>query len=622
MLAAIAAALTCAVAASGTGATIPLLRITRPRGLVEAAGPGTVRGARDYMLRGGVRASVPIINAENIELVSEFQFGSPGQTTLLQLDTGSTDAWTVNQSAAAVSVPRHRGFDAARSSTFVDESYAVELSYGSGSLSVAVGRDSLGWFPSPSVGGVARGVRFGVTVNGGGWAANGWDGFPSDGILGLGMGALCSWRDCGSLAWQQVWAAAGSAPVFSLLTTSKADPIPSAGGAAAGAEAVGPSRMMAEWTARFGAGCRGCGATEPDRQGVSVRRATSLEPPPSLQHAHALDAARAGGPGRGPRWSAEQLASAASRPGLLMASSQRQSMLTLGGVNASHAADGARLYTLPLTTTSEGAYGFYSVSCYGLEVGAVQAPTDDDPGGQPQPMTTSYCPEAEPCDVIVDSGTTMLVVPPDPYTDILSGIDAAAGGACVQPEPGLVLCPSATTNFALLPNVTLLLDVSAVTDLPAGSTVAPPAPKPGHRTQTYSFVLPGAMLLDCSPGWGPGECRVAVMSSQSGAGTIQYILGDTFLRAWVAAFDARSSSVSLARSVVGPEPRLQPAAVDPALVALAVVGGAAGACALAALAWFAVARLRQRRQERARATLADMDQALIADEDAYMGLVD
>lgn len=579
-----------------------------------------------------------MINQENLALLSEFQFGTPGQTTLLQLDTGSTVAWTVNESVAWAY--GHRGFALDKSPTGKGLGYTVELGYGSGSLEVAVMHDTLAWSPSPDFS-ASTAAQFGVTVNGGGWVANGWDGFINDGIFGLAMRGLCEWKSCSSLAWQSLFAAAGYRPVFSLLTTAKLDPVPLASDASPALRALASrigagtaDRSDADSSTGSSASCGGMRVTTHDSAGVaSARDATAAVPERHIASMWLEEATAAG-------TSREQLESAVRVPGAMLASAPRQSAITIGGLNGSHAAIGADLYTVPLLpSTDSGGFGYYwadlravtlyatgSVPVRGLQAssrsaldGAAQAQGQhpQQPPSDPAVGTTKWPGPAEQwcasgddnvCKALFDSGTSFLAVRSDVFEALTEAVNAAANGTCRSFAQGAeIVCTRSHVDFAALPNVSFAFGVGARTGISAGTMLLPPSETSG--SDTFEFVLPGPSLLDCA---NYGDlCRMTIMAIPSSVGSLHFILGDTFLRAYVALFDAEHATVSLARSIVMAEPVPRPSLnrTDVLAIVLIVLGSLVGVVALVLVVGCVIVRRRRRRREEAFQVLALMDRS-------------
>jgi hypothetical protein len=599
-------------------------------------------------------------------------FGTPGQEALFQLDTGSTTIWVVNESAALLT-DSHHGYDGSKSTTFADEAYTVSLSYGSGELRVAAARDTLTWNPVPKWTASAPNTQFGVTVNGGGWIDNGWEQFRSDGIFGLAMQGLCPWHDCSHVGWQGLWQAAGFAPAFALTLTPKQDPVPdpsTAGGIAAVAAADWlPLSAKASLIASLTRTPTPTPCTDAERAGVAQGVMLSIADAAGPVHVwqHAVLALAASAPARlgaaarggalGPRPSiaeaARTLSPRAARtaglsdseivaasliPGRLSAGVARQSSLTLGGLNGSHVAAGASLYTIPLEQTGDkGGYGYYWAQLQQVTVQApvaAEAPTltrsasssndagtgaesgtgdsgDDDNSGSGGGASNVWCqPQsgtpAPSCLALFDSGTSLLALREDVFDGLATAIDQATSGACtIDSGREVVLCP-ANTDLAKLPSLSFTFGVSAVTAVHAGTMVEPPAPS-GGATATYDFSLSGAAMADCV-GYGT-VCRIMIMAVPSTVGDINFILGDTFLRSWATLFDAQHFSVSLARSTIGPEPTGTPLPLSPAVIAGIAIGSVVGAGLLAVLGCYAYARCQVARRSAALATLDGMEGA-------------
>ncbi|KAA0167786.1 hypothetical protein FNF27_01687 [Cafeteria roenbergensis] len=643
---------TCHCAAAipaGRGATLPLVRVQHHACFADSSTRPLGSGPR----------SIPVINQENLALLSEFQLGTPGQTTLLQLDTGSTVAWTVNESVAQAY--GHRGFALDKSSSGKSLGYAVELGYGSGSLEVAVVRDSLSWSPAPDFA-ASTSAQFGVTVNGGGWVANGWSNFVNDGIFGLGMRGLCEWQDCDTLAWQSLFSSAGYAPVFSLLTTPKLDPVPYAAQVSPALRAlIDRLDALSAGTSSPGGGqsagdsCGGLRVSTHDQSGVASANDATASASASygqLLASWSLEEAQAAGTHR------PQLEAAARVPGVMLASAPRQSAITIGGLNGSHAASGAELFTIPLLpSTDSGGFGYYwadlrAVTLYAtgsVPVKGLSAPSSGVPAAaaasraqQGQPLrrhqqhqqqehpaslgsgggaakwpgpTEQWCASGDDnvCKALFDSGTSFLAVRDDVFAALTSAVNAAANGTCRSFAQGAeIVCTRSLVNFAALPNVSFAFGVGARSSIAAGTMMTPPLAAGG--ADTFEFVLPGSALLDCA-NYG-NLCRMTIMAIPPSVGSLHFILGDTFLRAYVAMFDAEHASVSLARSIAMPEPVPRPSLnrTDVLAIVLIVLGSLVGVVALVLVAGCLIVRRRRQRREEAFQVLALMDRTGAAGE--------
>merc|ERR1712146_40428 len=123
----------------------------------------------------------------------------------------------------------------------------------------------------------------------------------------------------------------------------------------------------------------------------------------------------------------------------------------------------------------------------------------------------------------------------------------------------------------------------------------------------------GAML-DCA-NYG-NLCRMTIMAIPPSVGSLHFILGDTFLRAYVAMFDAEHASVSLARSIAMPEPVPRPSLnrTDVLAIVLIVLGSLVGVVALVLVAGCLIVRRRRQRREEAFQVLALMDRTGAAGE--------
>jgi hypothetical protein len=560
-----------------SAATVPLVRLER----------SSCQAGQNAALGTLPPSSVPILNDGELALLSWFSFGTPGQANLMQLDTGSTLVWTANESVAVRY--QHHGFKASASSTFTDERYQIELSYGSGSLYVAAGRDTFSWAPSASFSVSSAQSQFGVAVNGGGWVQNGWYQFDNDGIVGLSMPALCQWRDCSQLAWQQLFASAGLPPLFSFFSTATLNPI------------------------NFATDPRLDFLGDDQRARLAQLHERECAPRVTVSHPDGADH-RATLERQGSEQRGLHTFGAAER-----ASSGVASSMTIGGFNTSHTAPGASLYTIPLMETGNGMYGYYWTQLFGVSSESPVAPVSTDDDGSPTGANgESWCTDSSDpyCQVLFDSGTSLLGLRTEVANNVISLINQASGNTCqTDSQSGAVMCDKASVQYALLPNITFTFQVGAVSSIPSAGISQPPtsATQGGY----YQFLLAGVELLDCAH-YG-AQCRVLVFAIPQSAGSINFILGDTFFRSYVIVFDAAHHTVSLARSILGPEPIFQPGSLTVLEIALIIVGSLVGAAVLIFIGITVWKRCEDRRQEKARRTLDSMRGGLVTTSDYDSG---
>ncbi|NXE50331.1 PEPC protein, partial [Casuarius casuarius] len=73
----------------------------------------------------------------------EISVGTPAQDFLVLFDTGSSNLWVPSVYCQTVACANHAKFNPSQSSTFTDNGQTYTLSYGSGSLTVLLGYDTL-----------------------------------------------------------------------------------------------------------------------------------------------------------------------------------------------------------------------------------------------------------------------------------------------------------------------------------------------------------------------------------------------------------------------------------------------------------------------------------------------
>ncbi|KAK5073924.1 hypothetical protein LTR64_006936 [Lithohypha guttulata] len=107
---------------------------------------------------------------------STFRFGSQGQEMFMLIDTGSANTWVFSSDCLSETCSIHNTFGKEDSTTLKTTTNTWDLAYGTGAVSGIVGSDTVK-FANFSIN-----LGFGLATN----ASSDFDGYPMDGILGLG----------------------------------------------------------------------------------------------------------------------------------------------------------------------------------------------------------------------------------------------------------------------------------------------------------------------------------------------------------------------------------------------------------------------------------------------------
>ncbi|XP_074046429.1 pepsin B [Macrotis lagotis] len=99
--------------------------------------------AAKYLLNKDAVAYEPITNYLDSFYFGEISIGTPPQNFLVLFDTGSSNLWVPSTYCQTQACSNHRRFSPARSSTFSAGGQTYTLSYGSGSLTVLLGYDTV-----------------------------------------------------------------------------------------------------------------------------------------------------------------------------------------------------------------------------------------------------------------------------------------------------------------------------------------------------------------------------------------------------------------------------------------------------------------------------------------------
>lgn len=118
----------------------------------------------------------------NTQYFAEVEIGTPAQKFLVVPDTGSSNLWVYSKSCSAIPCWYHDLYDNTKSSTYTKDGEAFDISYGSGSITGTVSRDTVAFSDASS-------ANFGfgevTAVKGVSFLAS-----QMSGILGLGYGNI------------------------------------------------------------------------------------------------------------------------------------------------------------------------------------------------------------------------------------------------------------------------------------------------------------------------------------------------------------------------------------------------------------------------------------------------
>ncbi|KAK6905569.1 hypothetical protein I203_106399 [Kwoniella mangroviensis CBS 8507] len=124
-----------------------------------------------------------IIEANDIGYLSEIQIGTPAQTFLMIMDTGSADTWVPSASCGVANCGDHTALGADNSDTFQASQTQFEVTYGSGAVAGVLAADSMTIAGMTMINHV-MGVTLQESVQ---FSASN---VPFDGLVGLALGKL------------------------------------------------------------------------------------------------------------------------------------------------------------------------------------------------------------------------------------------------------------------------------------------------------------------------------------------------------------------------------------------------------------------------------------------------
>nr|XP_019049096.1 endopeptidase [Kwoniella bestiolae CBS 10118]OCF28026.1 endopeptidase [Kwoniella bestiolae CBS 10118] len=171
-----AAAATANVQASGSNAN------GFSENALQALQEVSLKNSDSDLIQGGLDY---IIEANDIGYLCEIQIGTPAQTFLMIMDTGSADTWVPSTSCGIANCGDHTAIGADNSKTFQASETQFQVTYGSGAVAGVLAADSMTIAGMTLVNHV-MGVTLQESVQ---FSANN---VPFDGLVGLALGKLAN----------------------------------------------------------------------------------------------------------------------------------------------------------------------------------------------------------------------------------------------------------------------------------------------------------------------------------------------------------------------------------------------------------------------------------------------
>jgi len=160
-------------------AKIPLMKRELSKELLERQ--KAIYEARYKQFLNGVGEDVPVKDFMNTQYFVSASIGTPAQTFTVVPDTGSSNLWVYSKSCYSIPCWYHATYDSSKSSTYVKDGRAFDITYGSGSVKGTVSEDIT------TLGDTSAKMYFGevTSVSGVSFYAS-----EMSGILGLAYGSI------------------------------------------------------------------------------------------------------------------------------------------------------------------------------------------------------------------------------------------------------------------------------------------------------------------------------------------------------------------------------------------------------------------------------------------------
>ncbi|OWT41054.1 endopeptidase [Cryptococcus neoformans Bt1] len=168
-------------AAAAAGSTVTASG-SNANGFSQAAADvgNALTNSSSVLVQGGLHA---IIDSNDIGYLCEMQIGTPSQSFLMLMDTGSADTWVPSTECLPQSCGNHLSLGVNVSSTFQASNRTFQVTYGSGAVSGVVGTDTV-TVAGMTLENYAMGVTLQESVQ------FGDNSIPFDGLMGLAMNQL------------------------------------------------------------------------------------------------------------------------------------------------------------------------------------------------------------------------------------------------------------------------------------------------------------------------------------------------------------------------------------------------------------------------------------------------
>ncbi|WVQ62327.1 uncharacterized protein L199_000466 [Kwoniella botswanensis] len=147
---------------------------------IQASQDVSLKNSDSELIQGGLDY---IIEANDIGYLSEIQIGTPAQTFLMIMDTGSADTWVPSTSCGVANCGDHTALGADNSDTFQASQTQFQVTYGSGAVAGVLAADSM-TIAGMTVVNHVMGVTLQESVQ---FSASN---VPFDGLVGLALGKL------------------------------------------------------------------------------------------------------------------------------------------------------------------------------------------------------------------------------------------------------------------------------------------------------------------------------------------------------------------------------------------------------------------------------------------------